>query len=50
MMPMPGMPEGVEPSKGGAENYILIPVTGVLSAEFPITRGANYFSGVRPVA
>ena len=49
-MPMPGMPEGVEPSKGGGENYILIPVTGVLSAEFPITRGANYFSGVRPVA
>ena len=48
-MPMPGMPEGVEPSKGGGENYILIPVTGVLSAEFPITRGANYFSGVRPV-
>ena len=49
-MPMPGMPEGVEPSKGGGENFILIPVTGVLSAEFPITRGANYFSGVRPVA
>ena len=49
-MPMPGMPEGVDPSKGGGENYILIPVTGVLSAEFPITRGANYFSGVRPVA
>ena len=48
-MPMPGMPEGVEPSKGGGENFILIPVTGVLSAEFPITRGANYFSGVRPV-
>ena len=49
-MPMPGMPEGVEPSKGGGENFILIPVTGVLSAEFPIARGANYFSGVRPVA
>ena len=48
-MPMPGMPEGVEPSKGGGENFILIPVTGVLSAEFPIARGANYFSGVRPV-
>ena len=48
-MPMPGMPEGVDPSKGGGENYILIPVTGVLSAEFPIARGANYFSGVRPV-
>ena len=49
-MPMPGMPEGVEPSKGGGENFILIPVTGGLSTEFPITRGANYFSGVRPVA
>ena len=49
MPPMPGMPEGVQPSKDGGQNYIVIPATGVLSTDFAITRGANYFSNIRPV-
>ena len=47
-MPMPGMPNGVEPN-GGGQGFVVMPVTGALSTEFPITRGANYFSMVRPV-
>ncbi len=47
-MPMPNMPQGVEPPQGGGQNYIMIPATGILSTNFPITQGANYFSGLRP--
>ena len=48
-MPMPNLPEGVQPPQGGRQNYTVIPATGALSTDFPITRGANYFSNIRPV-
>ena len=48
-MPMPNMPTGVQPPQGGGQSYMVIPVTGVLSTDFAITQGANYFSSIRPV-
>lgn len=49
-MPMPSMPVGVEPPQDGSQDYVTMPVVGVLSTDFPITQGANYFSGIRPAA
>ena len=47
-MPMPQPPEGVEPPQGGRQPVQIIPTDGVLSTDFPISSGANYFSLVRP--
>ena len=47
-MPMPDLPEGVQPPQGGGQNFMVIPATGVVSTDFAITRGANYFSSIRP--
>ena len=47
-MPMPQMPGGVNPPQGGSQ-AVLIPATGVLGTDFPITQGANYFSNVAAV-
>jgi len=46
-MPMPQLPDGVTPPEGGRENMTLIPVTGVLSTDFPVKAGANYFTNVK---
>lgn len=49
-MPMPQLPEGVEPPQEGfGRQPIGTVVIGVLSTDFPITSGANYFTGLRPV-
>ena len=48
-MPIPELPEGVTPPEGGHQGMTLIPVTGVLTTEFEIREGANYFTNVRPV-
>ena len=49
-MPMPQLPEGVQPPQDGfGRQPIGTVVIGVLSTDFPITSGANYFTGLRPV-
>ena len=49
-MPMPQLPEGVEPPPDGfGRQPIGSVVIGVLSTDFPITSGANYFTDLRPV-
>ena len=48
-MPMPQLPEGVEPPQEGfGRQPIGTVVIGVLSTDFPITSGANYFTDLRP--
>ena len=48
-MPMPQLPEGVEPPRDGfGRQPIDTVVVGVLSTDFPITSGANYFTDLRP--
>ncbi len=47
-MPMPQLPAGVSPDEFGRQNVTVIPADGVLSTDFPIKRGANYFYMVRP--
>jgi hypothetical protein len=46
-MPMPQPPAGVQPPPGGRPSAEF--TIGILSADFPITRGANYFTNVCPV-
>ena len=46
-MPMPQPPAGVQPPAGGSPSAEF--TIGILSADFPITRGANYFTNVCPV-
>ena len=48
-MPMPEPPAGVESGEFGRQPVNVLPATGVLSEEFPIKQGANYFYMVRPV-
>ena len=48
-MPMPVPPAGVESGEFGRQPVTILPATGVLSTDFPITQGANHFSMVRPV-
>ena len=49
-MPMPEPPAGVESGEFGRQPVNVLPATGVISEEFPIKQGANYFYMVRPVA
>ena len=49
-MPMPQLPEGVEPPRDGfGRQPIDTVVVGVLSTDFPLKPGANYFTDLRPV-
>ena len=48
-MPMPELPEGVEPSQGGFGRQPVQIITSVLSTEFAVVQGANYFTNVRAV-
>ena len=48
-MPMPELPDGVTPPQDGGGRQPNQIVTGVLSTEFAVTRGANYFMNVRAV-
>ena len=51
-MPMPQLPDGVEPPQNGSRpggNVTIGGVVGMLSTDFPISAGANYFANVRPV-
>ena len=50
-MPIPQLPEGVEPPRDGfGRQPIDSVVVGVLSTDFPLKPGANYFTNLRPVA
>ena len=49
-MPIPELPEGVQPPQDGSDRQPVQIITGALSADFPITPGANYFTNVQPVA
>ena len=46
-MPMPQLPGGVMPPRDGSGMPPVQVVTGTRSTDFPITKGANYFSMVR---
>ena len=49
-MPMPQLPEGVEPYNDGfGRQPIGTVVVGARSTDFPLTAGANHFTNVRPV-
>ena len=47
-MPMPEPPGGVAPPEGGSRQPVQV-ITGVVSTEFAVTVGANYFMNVRAV-
>lgn len=49
-MPMPQLPEGVEPPRDGFGRQPIgdTVVVGMLSTDFPLTAGGNYFTNVRP--
>ena len=46
-MPMPQLPEGVDPPQDGSGRQPGKITTGVLSTDFPIVPGANYFTMVQ---
>ena len=46
-MPMPQLPEGVEPPQNGSRPGGNFTVVGALSSDFTLTAGANYFTGVQ---
>ncbi len=48
-MPVPELPEGVEPPQDGGHRQPVQVVTGVLSTDFAVVQGANYFTNVRAV-
>ena len=48
-MPVPELPEGVEPPQDGFGHQPIEGITGVLSTDFAVTEGANYFTNVRAV-
>ena len=48
-MPVPQLPEGVTPPQGGFDRQPIQGVTGVLSTDFAVVEGANYFTNVRAV-
>ena len=48
-MPIPQLPEGVEPPQDGFGRQPIEGITGVLSTDFAVAEGANYFTNVRAV-
>ena len=48
-MPIPQLPEGVEPPQDGFGRQPIEGITGVLSTDFAVVQGANYFTNVRAV-
>ena len=49
-MPMPQLPGGVTPPADGFQGKPGMTIlTGVLSTDFPVTTGANYYMNVKPV-
>ena len=48
-MPVPELPEGVEPPQDGFGRQPVQVITGVLSTDFAVAEGANYFTNVRAV-
>ena len=48
-MPMPELPDGVQAPQGGFDRQPVQIVTGVLSTDFAVAAGANYFTNVRAV-
>ena len=48
-MPVPELPEGVEPPQEGFVRQPIEGITGVLSTDFAVAEGANYFTNVRAV-
>ena len=48
-MPMPELPDGVTPPQDDGNRQPIQIITGVLSTEFAVTRGANYYMNVRAV-
>ena len=48
-MPVPELPEGVEPPQDGFGRQPIEGITGVLSTDFAVVQGANYFTNVRAV-
>ena len=49
-MPVPELPEGVTPPQEGFDRQPVQVITGVLSTEFAVVEGANYFMNVRAVS
>ena len=47
-MPMPERPAGGTPPQGGMQQPVQV-ITGVLSTDFAVVQGANYFTNVRTV-
>ena len=49
-MPVPELPEGITPPQEGFDRQPVQVITGVLSTEFAVVEGANYFMNVRAVS
>ena len=48
-MPVPELPEGATPPKEAFDRQPIEGITGVLSTDFAVVQGANYFTNVRAV-
>ena len=46
-MPVPELPEGVEPPQEGKQPVIFTPIAGEMTKEFEIKPGGNHFMQVR---